>query len=119
MTETPANEPISASDVIWQVSFYMEYRPESMLPQHFRAEVAKGTPEGDAWRYEHDGIATFEGPAIIPPRHGGQLLQYLLYHLTEIKEFLVQEHVNRVMNGAELVMDPKVTVPRDHLDVVD
>lgn len=119
MTETPANEPISASDVVWQVSFYMEYRPESMLPQHFRAEIAKGTPEGDGWKFNHDGIATFEGPRIIPPREGGQLIQYLLYHLTEIKEFLVQEHVQRVLSGAELVMCKEVTLPRDHLHVVD
>lgn len=110
MTENAPEALAPDQTEVWHVDFHLSWEPECLTPRYLRAEVSHrpAGPKPQEWAIE--GIASFEAPTLVVPRVGAEVLPYLIYHLDEIKGWLIEEHVRRVFNGQEETISNKVGV---------
>lgn len=111
MTETAPKAPPADVTELWHVDFHLSYEPSSLTPYYINCDVSKRIPHRDKGEWQIEGIASFDAPALVVPRAGADLIPYLIYHLDEIKSWLVEEHVRRVFNGQEEKIGDKVGLP--------
>lgn len=110
MTETaPQALPPDVSE-LWHVDFHMAIEPSALAPSYIKCEVSRRAPGPDPKRWHMEGIASFDAPPVIIPRVGAELIPYLIYHLDEVKQWLIEEHVRRTFNGQTETIGPDVGV---------
>lgn len=76
----------------FHVTFTLILEPSALKPCYLDAQLSKGVPDGEGHKWEHQGVATFDGPNIMPPVAGRPLIPYLIYHLKEIESYLVGDY---------------------------
>lgn len=92
MTEHAVKPLPEYQNECFHVTFTLILEPSSLKPCYLEAQLSKGVPEGEDRKFEHQGVATFEGPNIMPPVAGRPLIPYFIYHLKEIESYLVGEY---------------------------
>lgn len=110
MTETAPEAPAQDVTEMWHVDFHMSTEPSALTPNYINCQVSRRVPGPDPRKWEIEGIASFDAPPLIIPRVGADLIPYLIYHLDEVKSWLIEEHVRRVFNGQEEKIGPEVGV---------
>lgn len=112
MTETPQEAVPQSHNDVWHVDFHLQYKPDEVNAYFINCAVARrvGDPEAKDWR--HEGCASFDAPAVVPPREGQEVIPYLLFHLDEVKQWLMEEHVRLTWNDAVEKFGPQVALPR-------
>lgn|SRR5512146_965213 len=91
----------------FHVTFTMILEPASLKPVYLDCQLSKGVTADDGNKWEHQGIATFEGPQMVPPVAGRPLIPYLIYHLKEIESFLVGEYAIDLVRDETKVITTK------------
>lgn len=110
MTETAPQAPTVPQTEVWHIDFHLSYEPQALASHYVNCQMAYRPQAPDPQPWIIDGIASFDAPSLIPPRDGADLIPYLIYHLDEVKAWLIEEHVRRVFNGQEEKIRPQACV---------
>ena len=81
MTETPQDAVPQSPDDIWHIDFHLSRTGGAVSPYYLNCQIARSQQPWRDNEFKLEGMATFEAPAIVPPRVGQELVPYLLYHL--------------------------------------
>lgn len=111
MTETPQDAVPEQPEDIWHVDFHMSRRPDALSPDYINCQIARGKHPHEDNTFKLEGMASFEAPSIVPPRVGQDLVPYFLYHLDQIKQWLMEEHVKMTWNDERKPITAHVGLP--------
>lgn len=111
MEQTAPSAPKPGQTEVWHVDFHMSYEPDSLAPNYLNCQVSRRVPNTDPAQWHMEGVASFDCPPVIVPRVGADLIPYMIYHLDEVKSWLIEEHVRRVFNGQQEAFGPDVAIP--------
>jgi len=96
---------------VWHIDLSIQYDPDALQPYYTNCQVARGIMQANKRDWKFEGIASFDGVALVPPREGQDVIPYLLYHLDEIKGWLMEEHVRAAFNAESLQFSPAFGLP--------
>lgn len=111
MIDEALKAPPAASGERWHLSFFISYHPDELHGKYINCQISHLPPGTHPREWKLDGIASFEGPDLTPPRRGAETIPYLLFHLDEIKAWLVEEHVRHTFNGSAQTISDEVGIP--------
>lgn len=111
MTETAPEAPTPVPQDVWHLDFFLCFDPNALQPCYVNVDIARKYKVGEESTWERAGTASFDGPAVIPPRADQDFIPYMLYHLDELKSWLMEEHVRNVWNDGENKIPETIALP--------
>jgi hypothetical protein len=99
MTETAHIAPPPSRQDPFQISFTIARAPHTLTGDYVDCHVARGYDVDGETKWEIDGIGSFEGADLAPPVAGQELIPYLVHHVLQIRDWLMEEHAARFLTG--------------------
>lgn len=112
MTTTAPTAQAEHPDDLWHIDFHLSYQPNALQPDYIRCEISRRTGDPEDKNWSHEGVTSFDAPHVTLPREGQDTIPYMLYHLDQIKAWLMEEHVRAIWNDTQPKIGPEVGLPR-------
>jgi hypothetical protein len=112
MTENMAIAPVPTGDDSFQFSFTIVHNRAHLTGDYVDIHVARGYETDDGTKWEIDGISSFEAIDLVPPVAGQDLIPYLVHHILEARDWLMEEHAKRFIMGTVEKISASVGVPQ-------
>ena len=112
MTETARIAPTPSRTDPFQISFTIVRDPDTLTGDYVDCHVARGYEADGETKWEIDGISSFEAIDLAPPVAGQELIPYLVHHILEARDWLMEEHAKRFLTGTGERISACVGVPQ-------
>lgn len=97
MTETQPLVVATKRDDHWIVSYCVHIDPGDAVPVYTHAVISKCDESGETPHWTDVSEQTFHGISAMPPTAGHQVIPYLVYHLDQVRAWLVAAHEAEVL----------------------